>query len=81
MNLLDRLLNLIGGRRRALLGAMSQPNPMDYLYEVRARAFLKITGRPLRTADSLSIGKSKTSVSDVSKDLSPSRRLLRKGVE
>ena len=81
MNLLERLLNLVGGRRRTLLGAVSQPNPMEYLYTVRARAFLKITGRPLKTADSLSIGKTKTSATDVSKDLSPSRRLLRKGVE
>ncbi len=81
MNLLERLLNLMGGRRRTLLGAMSQPSPIDYLYAVRARAFLKITGRPLTTADSLSVGKSRTDVSNISKDLSPARRLLRKGVE
>ena len=81
MNLLDRLLNLIGGRRKTLLGAVGQPNPMNYLYAVRARAFLKITGRPLTAFDGLSINRSQSSASNISKDLSPSRRLLRKGVE
>jgi hypothetical protein len=81
MNLLERLLNLFSGRRNTLLGAISQPNPMEYLYAVRARTFLKLTGRPLTTVDSFTKSKSETSTSDITKNLSPSRRLLRKGVE
>ncbi len=79
MNLLERMLDRMTGRRRALLGAIGQAdNPMALLYAVRASAFLKITGKPLVTMGSLPAVK--TDSTNIG-SLSPSRRLLRKGLE
>ncbi|MDF1538847.1 MAG: hypothetical protein P1Q69_08090 [Candidatus Thorarchaeota archaeon] len=81
MNLFERILDRMTGRRRALLGAVGQAdNPMALLYAVRASAFLKITGKPLTIVDGLPT-KSEKTASDLSRNLSPSRRLLRKGLE
>jgi hypothetical protein len=66
------------GRRRALrTGAISPPvDLIAYLYSVRAATYLKITGKTLPN-QSVS---SNTPAQDMSRDLSPSRRLLRRGL-
>ncbi len=77
MNLLDRLFDMFGRRRALRTGALSPPTDLiAYLYQVRAAAYLKITGKTLPTFE-LPAG---NSIDDITKDLSPSRRLLRKGL-
>ena len=79
MNLVERMLDRVTGRRRALLGAVGQAdNPLALLYAVRASAFLRITGKPLVTVGSLQLAK--TDPTKLS-NLSPSRRLLRRNIE
>ncbi|MFW9954010.1 MAG: hypothetical protein ACFFD3_05585 [Candidatus Thorarchaeota archaeon] len=79
MKIFNRLLDLFGARRRTLLGAVDQPdNLMTYLYAVRARAFLKLTGKALSPKDSLLLKDTGKELSDSTRDLSPSRRLLRR---
>ena len=75
MKIVDRLFDLFGKRRALILGAASQPNDlMAHLYAVRARAYLKITGKALPTTSL-----PKTGAEDLTDSLSPSRRLARKG--
>ena len=77
MKILDRLLDVFGRRRALLLGATSQPNDlMAYIYAVRANAFYRITGKKL-TLQNLPEG---TDVEDMTNNLSPSRRLARRGL-
>ncbi|MHA1576072.1 MAG: hypothetical protein ACTSU3_01805 [Candidatus Thorarchaeota archaeon] len=77
MKLIERLVDVFAGRRRMLLGATVQPNDLVVqIYAIRAAAFLKITGRKLTSVDIHSLKKNSDSL-DLTKDLSPSRRLLR----
>ena len=74
MKILDRFFDIFGKRRALLIGAPTQPNDiMAQLYAVRARTYLKITGKALPTTSL-----PKTGAEDLTDSLSPSRRLLRK---
>jgi len=75
MKILDRLLDVFGRRRQLLIGAQSQPTDLMALVRaVRAQAFYKITGKRLPVQE-LPSG---SSIDDMTKDLSPSRRLARR---
>lgn len=75
MKILDRLLDVFGKRRSLLLGAASQPNDlMAYIHAVRANAYFRITGKKL-PIQKLPTG---DSVEDMTRNLSPSRRLARR---
>jgi len=77
MKILDRLLDVFGKRRALLLGATTQPNDlMAYIYAVRADAYYRITGKklPVRNLPS------SEGIDDMSKNLSPSRRLARRDI-
>lgn len=74
MKILERFFDIFGKRRALLIGATTQPNDlMAHLYAVRARTYLKITGKALPKTSL-----PKTGAEDLTDSLSPSRRLLRK---
>ena len=76
MKIVDRLFDIFGKRRSLLLGAATQPNDlMAHLYAIRARTYLKLTGKALPTTSL-----PKSDAEDLTDSLSPSRRLLRKGL-
>ena len=76
MKILERFFDIFGKRRALLIGATTQPNDiMGHLYAVRARTYLKITGKTLPMA---SLPTKNTGAEDISSSLSPSRRLARK---
>ena len=78
MRIIERLLDLFGSHRKTLLGATAQPTDLiAQIYAIRARAYLKITGKHLTSVDMSTIKKNSTSM-DSTKNLSPSRRLLGK---
>jgi hypothetical protein len=75
MKILERFFDIFGKKRALLIGATTQPNDiMAQLYAVRARTYLKITGKALPTT---SLPKN-ANAEDLTDTLSPSRRLLRK---
>ncbi|MHA3962029.1 MAG: hypothetical protein AM325_000700 [Candidatus Thorarchaeota archaeon SMTZ1-45] len=77
MKIIERLLDVFGKRRALLLGAATQPNDlMAYIYAARAHAYYRITGKKL-PVQQLPIGES---AEDITKKLSPSRRLARRGL-
>ena len=77
MNILDRLLDVFGKRRQLRLGATSQPNDlMELIRAVRANAYFKITGKKLPVQEV----PNGSTIDDMTKDLSPSRRLARRGL-
>ena len=77
MKIMERLLDVFGKRRALLLGATTQPNDlMAYIHAVRAGAYYRITGKKL-PLQNLPKG---TNVEDMTKDLSPSRRLARRSI-
>ncbi|MHA2187976.1 MAG: hypothetical protein ACW99V_07025 [Candidatus Thorarchaeota archaeon] len=81
MKIVDRLIDIFGRRRRVLLGATVQPIDLNaQIYAVRAQAYQKITGKRLQVPVSLSQLNKKTGAEDISSSLSPSRRLLRRGL-
>lgn len=77
MKILDRLLDVFGRRRQLLLGATSQPTDlMTLVRAVRAQAYFKITGKKLPVQE-LPTG---NTIDDMTKDLSPTRRLARRNL-
>jgi hypothetical protein len=75
MKIMDRLLEVFGRRRSALLGAATQPNDlMAYIHLVRANAYYRITGKKLPIQNP----PTDESAEDIMKNLSPSRRLARR---
>ena len=77
MKIMDKLLDMFGKRRALLLGATTQPNDLvAYIYAVRANAYYRITGKKL-PIQNLPTG---DSVEDMTGNLSPSRRLARRGL-
>jgi len=77
MKILDRLFDMFGKRRALLLGATTQPNDlMAYIYAVRAATYYRITGKRL-ILQNLPSG---DNVEDMTKNLSPSRRLARRNL-
>ena len=77
MKIMDKLLGVFGKRRALLLGATTQPNDlMTYIHAVRASAYYRITGKRL-PLQNLPTG---DSVEDMTRNLSPSRRLARRNL-
>lgn len=77
MKILDKLLDVFGKRRALLIGATSQPNDlMAYIHAVRASAYYRITGKKLPIMN-LPSGED---AGDMTKNLSPSRRLARRNL-
>ncbi|RDE13550.1 MAG: hypothetical protein C4K48_08580 [Candidatus Thorarchaeota archaeon] len=77
MTILDRLFDMFGRRRALRMGAVSPPTDLvAYLYRVRAATYFKITGKTLPN-QSLP---AENGVEDMTRDLSPSRRLARRGL-
>jgi hypothetical protein len=77
MKILDKLLDVFGKRRALLLGATTQPNDlMAYIHAVRASAYYRITGKRLQLHNL----PTEDSVEDMTKNLSPSRRLARRNL-
>ncbi|MHA2351654.1 MAG: hypothetical protein ACXABX_00870 [Candidatus Thorarchaeota archaeon] len=75
MKILDKLLDVFGRRRALLLGSTTQPNDLvAYIYAVRASAYYRITGKRL-PLQNLPSGEDAI---DMTKNLSPSRRLARR---
>ena len=77
MNIFDRFFDMFGRRRALRMGAISPPADLiAYLYKVRADTYLKITGKTLPNYNA----PSESGAEDISRKLSPSRRLARKGL-
>ncbi len=76
MKVLDRLLDIFSRRRALLLGATTQPNDLRaQIYAIRASTYMRITGKVLPAT---SLPTKNSDVEDVTRSLSPSRRLARK---
>jgi hypothetical protein len=75
MKILDKILSVFGKRRSLLLSAATQPNDLRaYIYAIRASAYYRITGKKLPAIDL----QSRENVEDLTRNLSPSRRLARR---
>jgi hypothetical protein len=78
MNLLDRLLEVFGWRRKTLLGAVEHPNDfIAYIRAIHVSAYLKITGKYLVTPKLTG----KTKPENVTDQISPLKRLARKNID
>ena len=77
MNILDRFFDMFGRRRAMRMGVVPYPNDLiAYLYKVRAATYLKITGKTLPNFSM----PAESGVEDMTRNLSPSRRLARRGL-
>lgn len=77
MNILNKLFDVFGKRRALLLGATTQPNDLiAHIHAVRAHAYFRITGKRFPI---LNMPSSDT-IEDMTNNLSPSRRLARRGL-
>lgn len=78
MRILDRILSVFGKQRTGMLGALSEQNDLkSYIYAIRARTYLKLTGKTLPVP---SVPIHDTNPEDTLRKLSPSRKLARKGL-
>ncbi len=78
MKIADKFLSLFVRHRPSMLGAISEQNELkDYIYAIRARTYLKLTGKTLPVA---SLPERNTDPEDTLRKLSPSRKLARKGL-
>jgi len=68
-------------RRGLLLGAISQPSDLKtQINRIHAAAYLRITGKRLRTVNIKASDKTAETLDNLSKGLSPSRRLARRRI-
>ncbi len=68
-------------RRGLFLGAISQPSDLKtQINRVHAAAYLRITGKHLRTVNITASDKTAETLDNLSEGLSPSRRLARRGI-
>ncbi len=80
MKALDHLMAFFT-RRGLLLGAISQPSDLKtQINMVHAAAYLRITGKHLRTVKIIASDKTAETLDNLSESLSPSRRLARRGI-
>ncbi len=80
MKALEHLMAFFA-RRGLLLGAISQPSDLKtQIDRVHAAAFLRITGKRLRTVSITAADKTAKTLDALSDGLSPSRRLVRRGI-
>ena len=77
MKLLDRILGIFNRQRNLFLGAIGHPDTIGaYIRQVRAQAYLRITGKNL-TQVSLDDVTSSTEASDIADRVSRVRRITR----
>jgi hypothetical protein len=68
-------------RRGLLLGAISQPSDLKtQINRVHAAAYLRITGKRLRTVNIMASDKTAETLDTLREGLSPSRRLARRRI-
>ncbi|MCK4279820.1 MAG: hypothetical protein KAW94_04530 [Candidatus Thorarchaeota archaeon] len=68
-------------RRGFLLGAINQPSDLKtQINRIHAAAYLRITGKRLRTVNIIASDKTAETLDNLSESLSPSRRLARRGI-
>ncbi|MHA2072972.1 MAG: hypothetical protein ACW985_14520 [Candidatus Thorarchaeota archaeon] len=77
MKLLDRLLGVFNRQRNLFLGAVGHPdNLADYIHQVRAQTYLRLTGKKL-TQVSLKDVTGSSDSNDLSDSVSRVRRITR----
>jgi hypothetical protein len=77
MKLLDRLLGVFNRQRNLFLGAVGHPDTLaEYIHQVRAQTYLRLTGKNL-TQVSLSDVTHSSETSDFSNSISRVRRIAR----
>jgi len=80
MKALEQLMAFFS-RRGFLLGAISQPSDLKtQINRIHAAAFLRITGKRLRTVNIIASDKTAETLDNLSDGLSPSRRLARRRI-
>ncbi|MGY5861623.1 MAG: hypothetical protein RTU09_04550 [Candidatus Thorarchaeota archaeon] len=68
-------------RRGLLLGAIKQPSDLKtQINRVHAAAYLRITGKRLRTVNITASDRTTETLDNLSEGLSPARRLARRGI-
>ncbi|MCK4484743.1 MAG: hypothetical protein KAU89_07955 [Candidatus Thorarchaeota archaeon] len=68
-------------RRGLLLGAIDQPSDLKtQINRIHAAAYLRITGKRLRTVNIMASDKTAKTLDNLSDGLSPSRRLARRRI-
>ncbi len=68
-------------RRGFLLGAINQQSDLKtQINRIHAAAYLRITGKRLRTVNIIASDKTAETLDNLSESLSPSRRLARRGI-
>ncbi len=78
MRIVDRILSVLNKRRRLLLGAVQQPDDLSsFMLEIRARTYLRLTGKHLIQPGSQLTDTEKPS-SDISDRVSRVRRITRR---
>lgn len=78
MKIFDRLLGIFGRNRAGMVGALSEQNDLkSCIYAIRAQTYLRLTGKVFPAPPLLKQG---TDFESSMRDLSPSRRLARKGL-
>ncbi len=79
MKTIDRFLDILSGARRLRVDVVTQPSDlMAQMNLIRARLFLKITGKSLGTVQPVTTSDADKITEGLGKDLSPSRRLARR---
>ena len=77
MKLLDRLLGVFARQRNLFLGAIGHPDTLaEYIHQVRAQTYLRLTGKKL-TQVSLNDARASSETSDFSNSVSRVRRVAR----
>ncbi len=80
MKALEHLMAFLT-RRGLLLGAISQPSDLKtQINMVHAAAYLRITGKHLRTVNLTASDNTAETLNNLSESLSPSKRLARRGI-
>ena len=78
MKLLDRLLGVFNRQRNLFLGALGHPDTLaEYILQVRAQTYLRLTGKRL-TQVSLNDVTSSPHTNDLSDSVSRVRRITRR---
>ena len=80
MKALEHLMALFT-RSGLLLGAIDQPSDLKtQINRIHAAAYLRITGKRLRTVNIMTSDKTAETLDNLSEGLSPSRRLARRRI-
>ncbi|MFX1260498.1 MAG: hypothetical protein ACFFAZ_00290 [Promethearchaeota archaeon] len=78
MKLLERILGIFARQRNLFLGAVGHPDTLaEYIYQVRAQTYLRLTGKKL-TQVSMKDAANSPNPSDLSDSISRVRRVTRR---